>query len=807
MTPRRVVSLLALLATLLFCTALPATAAQGGPPPRPPVSSPVDSSLATHSYGYADTPVGQPMKGIAPYLFPGDNYDAKFPGGVLWSYFALNEVMKDPSDCNTFDWTIFDKALDEAAVWGRQLAFRFYVEYPGGTASHPANGIPPCLNGKAAMRTNGFWGTVSPDYDDPHTIEAFTNFVNAFAARYDRSGPGGTADPRIAFMTAGLVGLWGEWHTWPYDRDTSDGYPDLFPTDATVAKLVGAFSKAIRNIPVEIRYGDLAGLAGASTIGLHDDSWDYKEFRDSGLGGMTLPQSMGGWSDAFLQRALDGGTENRWTTASVGGEARPEIQGQIYSTWPGGSGQVDNTLAATELTHVTWMINQTGAGSYSTTDPKVAAGVRRMGYNLYVPHADFNSPTGSSLKVGVTMQNDGVAPFYQPWTVQLGLQDAAGKLVRSWDTPWDLRTVQPLKIRAFPDWNVGADPTYLDYGRPVNFGATVDTTGVPAGSYTLVMRVHNPLDAVTPQVLKSRPAAQRLSDDVISHYRAPYPLMFANANQRADGWLNLGSLGVGGGGGGDTTPPTAPTLTATGHTAASVSLSWSGATDNVGVTGYDVYRSGSLVGSTASTTYTDTGLTAGTAYSYTVRARDAAGNVSADSNRVTVTTDTGSGGSSGGGDGGTPPTGLVVDNFDGTPPYPSSALNDLGRWTGGNSFLNGGGAGEVTGGALVLQYSNGGWFGSDIYTDVSDRHDLVLRLKGAHGGEEGDFQLSLGGVTKVFKDFVLADGSHPKVTGSFTDIRIPLAANGINASAPGQLSMGFWYGGSSTLSIDSLSFQ
>ena len=88
----------------------------------------------------------------------------------------------------------------------------------------------------------------------------------------------------------------------------------------------------------------------------------------------------------------------------------------------------------------------------------------------------------------------------------------------------------------------------------------------------------------------------------------------------------------------DTVAPTAPTLSASGTTQTTTSLSWSGATDNVGVTGYDVYRNGALLGSTTATTYAVTGLTASTTYTFTVRAKDAAGNVSVDSNTVSVTT-------------------------------------------------------------------------------------------------------------------------------------------------------------------------
>jgi chitodextrinase len=59
------------------------------------------------------------------------------------------------------------------------------------------------------------------------------------------------------------------------------------------------------------------------------------------------------------------------------------------------------------------------------------------------------------------------------------------------------------------------------------------------------------------------------------------------------------------------------------------------------VTGYDVYRDGAKVGTTATTSYTDTGLSAGSTYSYTVKAKDAAGNVSAASAAASVTTPAG----------------------------------------------------------------------------------------------------------------------------------------------------------------------
>lgn len=96
---------------------------------------------------------------------------------------------------------------------------------------------------------------------------------------------------------------------------------------------------------------------------------------------------------------------------------------------------------------------------------------------------------------------------------------------------------------------------------------------------------------------------------------------------------------TGGGTGDDTTPPSTPgSLAVTGTTSNSVSLSWNASTDNVGVTGYAVSRNGTEIATATGTTFTDTGRTASTSYTYTVKARDAAGNSSGASNTVTATT-------------------------------------------------------------------------------------------------------------------------------------------------------------------------
>jgi acetylxylan esterase len=106
---------------------------------------------------------------------------------------------------------------------------------------------------------------------------------------------------------------------------------------------------------------------------------------------------------------------------------------------------------------------------------------------------------------------------------------------------------------------------------------------------------------------------------------------------------------------GDSQRPSAPSnLSASNVTASGVVLSWGASTDNVGVASYRIFRqqgtsAATQIGTTTGTSFTVTGLTAGTSYSFFVGAADAAGNVSASSSAVAVTTPgIGGGGSAGG---------------------------------------------------------------------------------------------------------------------------------------------------------------
>ncbi|WP_393058352.1 cellulase family glycosylhydrolase [Streptomyces sp. LN549] len=170
----------------------------------------------------------------------------------------------------------------------------------------------------------------------------------------------------------------------------------------------------------------------------------------------------------------------------------------------------------------------------------------------------------------------------------------------------------------------------------------------------------------------------------------------------------------GGGTSQDTEAPTAPgTPTASAVTATSASLTWTAASDNVAVAGYDVVRvnggSETTVAASAANSVSVTGLTADTAYTFAVYARDAAGNRSARSATVSVTTDEG---------GTTPGVGCSVGyrvvntwsgGFQGEITIRNTGTTTIDGWTLGFAFANGqtvtnmwGGTPTQTGGSVSV---------------------------------------------------------------------------------------------------------
>ncbi|MFI5632378.1 carbohydrate binding domain-containing protein [Streptomyces sp. NPDC051664] len=204
-----------------------------------------------------------------------------------------------------------------------------------------------------------------------------------------------------------------------------------------------------------------------------------------------------------------------------------------------------------------------------------------------------------------------------------------------------------------------------------------------------------------------------------------------------NGWYGQGTYYAddisldGPGGSTDTQAPTAPSgLQSTGKTSSSATLSWAASTDNVGVTGYDIYQGSTKVSTATGTSATVSGLAASTTYSFTVKSRDAAGNVSAASNAVSVTTS--SGGS--GGTGFKQAAPYLYLGW-GNPPAPGTVMNATGvKWFTMAFILSSGGCNPAWDGQRAL---TGGVDQSAIAAIRAAGGDIVPSFGGWQGNKLG----------------------------------------------------------------------
>ena len=408
---------------------------------------------------YAAAPADNPLKGFMPYA---GSY--AFAHSLEWFYIPWSALQTDYS---TFSWAELDRRLSEIAARGHQAVFRVYLDYPGS-----AYGVPAFLSHVPKQAYSGSGPSFSPDYANADLQRALLNFITAFGARYD-------GDPRVGFITAGLLGFWGEWHTYPYNWMASPAFMN---------QVLDAYERAFPRTLILAREPKSGVRMDRPRLGFHDDSFAYS--------------TIGSTSWHFWPSLQAAGLAQVWQTRPIGGEVRPEVQSCVWNTptcTP--AGQDFGLSVAT--THASWMLNNYVFSNSLNAEQQARAteGARSMGYILHAPTAKLEPVLATGvLRGSVTVENRGVAPFYYPWTVRLGVLDGQGRL-RSWPMTWDLRAALP--------------------NTPTTWGFELAGHGLAAGSYTLLVGVPNPL------------AGGR-------------PLRFANSaqDQNIDGWLSLGQFTI-----------------------------------------------------------------------------------------------------------------------------------------------------------------------------------------------------------------------------------------------------------------------
>jgi len=268
---------------------------------------------------------------------------------------------------------------------------------------------------------------LSPDYDDPRLIRALERLIAALGRRYDGS-------PRVAFVEMGMLGFWGEWHTYPHS--------ELFASQRTQQRILDAARRAFRRTLVMTRYPD-AYAGSAPRLGYFDDSFPFDT---------DGPEA---WR--FLARMRRTGRTEVWMHAPIGGEMMP----QEAKKWLGGG--FGQTMGMVEAGHFSW-IGPYNPALEDASDPQFVERsrqmVRRMGYEFAL--TEIRLPGGISrggrLAVRISGVNRGVAPFYYPWRVELALLDPRGNPVERFRLPVDIRTWLPGAFGFSADPVVHAPP-------------------------------------------------------------------------------------------------------------------------------------------------------------------------------------------------------------------------------------------------------------------------------------------------------------------------------------------------------------
>lgn len=347
---------------------------------------------------YVPAPAGNPMKGLVPYA--GD-YRDRFPHSLEFGYVPLSELVVGEKQ---YRWDPLERLLDSVADRGHQTVFRVWIEYPG-----HSEGVPAFLekNGLQVTRwkhsdTGPAKFVRTPNYNDASLRMTLRDFIAELGKRYD-------GDPRIGYITAGLLGLWGEWHNYPR--------VNLMPNKEVQTEVMDAYERAFRQTPVLLRYpagpDDWAYAENQDRpFGYHDDSFAWATL-DTG-------RNEDNWFYMSALKRAGVSAQQKWTNYPIGGEIRPELWGQIFDSEPANSMAQDFAFCV-QQTHATWLMD---SGMFRSKQPseRVASAkqqVSRMGYEFHIQSVEITRPSRAQTRVTLRVANTGVAPFYHPWKVEI----------------------------------------------------------------------------------------------------------------------------------------------------------------------------------------------------------------------------------------------------------------------------------------------------------------------------------------------------------------------------------------------------
>lgn len=451
-----------------------------------------DIGLDKHEVKAGITADANPLKGFFPYVSEVD-----FPSSMEWFYLPVNAVHIGEGE---FDWTALEHRLNMVAGRGHQAVLRFYYDCPGDVSGIPQFLLDSGLKVRAYDEPVDLGGGgLCPDYTDEKMIAAMKEFISEFGEQYD-------GDPRIGFITEGILGFWGEWHNWPFDEDIADNKPNWQIPASAYEMVYDEFDKAFDITPLLVREPKNGVENEKYKTGFHDDSYAYA----------TLSAERGGQEWSYMSKVKGLKMEGAWEYAPIGGEVYPPIQPdyfkeEYFQVTPDPDNDPYAELVSRQdwyecldETHASFMLCDAIRNYQGTTRENAIEAAKVLGYDMQVTSAAYKDVLNadSALKVNIQMKNTGVAPFYyghELWPMVIGIKQN-GELVKQYYTEWDLCDVK-------------AD------GKEYEFKFSEKEHGLGGGDYTVCLKVQNPIEG-------------------------GLIFSFANEGMGEDGWLELGTMTV-----------------------------------------------------------------------------------------------------------------------------------------------------------------------------------------------------------------------------------------------------------------------
>lgn len=320
-----------------------------------------------------------PMKGFMPF-YSEEGAEETVPYSMEWFYIPLSELMTDSGDYCIKEG--LEPYLEKISSRNHQAVFRVYLDYPASELKDKA--VPAFIwdMGVKKIPYDMYGGGVSPDFSDERLINILSDFIKELARLYD-------GDERIAYITTGLLGHWGEWHF--------SACPEAEPTDEQKTEIINAFSESFKKTRILTRYPGTPGTDNGS-MGFHDDSFTFET--------MNSKES---WY--FYNRLKKAKQEKLWKTQPIGGEFRPEGQSDFLAGKKTDGYQ--DYYDCVKKTHCSWLMMQ-GAFSGDCSEEEALRAKKAsaaLGYDFFVKKASLKNKNGKTV-ISAAIKNVGNAPIY-----------------------------------------------------------------------------------------------------------------------------------------------------------------------------------------------------------------------------------------------------------------------------------------------------------------------------------------------------------------------------------------------------------